>query len=317
MRRTTLLVRRLLTLSLDHAEFSIRGFTACEPSRRSALEKIGRCFLGAYNAALVADEVTEIAEYVGRTAQADRGFAVEGAAMGAAVGDAVRFRQQLLPACVNAFQCGFTYLLHVGAGWALARVPWRHRQILASLDPKLRWLAYDGLGFHDTYFYSRRVSAGWRRQRAGYAARAYDQGVGRGLWFITGGSLPQAIDLIEALPVERQSDLWSGLGLAMAYAGPVVSDEIVRALLSAGDNGTHYAQGIAFACEARALANHIPAFTHLAAATAWGQGGGTLSLLVREVRDRLPKGNGDPPRYELWRRGVAAAFLRVAGPSDD
>ena len=101
----------------------------------------------------------------------------------------------------------------------------------------------------------------------------------------------------------------------MAYAGPVGSDDIIRAFKSAGANEIHYAQGVAFACEARALAHHVPVFTDQAARTVWGHETDALSKLVCEARDCLPDGDGDPPRYELWRRGVAAAFLHV--PRDD
>jgi hypothetical protein len=122
-----------------------------------------------------------------------------------------------------------------------------------------------------------------------------------------------AIGLVAALPAMRQSDLWSGLGLAMAYAGPVSSDEVIGAFQSAGVNGVHYAQGIAFACEARVLARHVPAHTDLAARAIWGDRAGALSELVREARDCLPETHGNPPPYELWRQSVAAALPRMTG----
>jgi hypothetical protein len=112
-------------------------------------------------------------------------------------------------------------------------MPWRRTKIIALLDPIHYWLAYDGLGFHDTYFNHPRILAGWSRERSGYRARVYDQGVGRALWFVTGGLIDAAIGIISKLPEKRQKDLWSGLGLAMVYAGPIDSDEIVRTFQSA------------------------------------------------------------------------------------
>jgi hypothetical protein len=313
MHYSTLPVRRLLSLSLDHqARFRTLKFTGSIPSRQSALETIGRTFIGGYNAALAANSVEDIIQYISGIPPAERGFAVEGTVMGAAIVDALPFRRLLLPACIKAFK-DFTFLAHAGAGWSLARVPWRRYQILALLDPIHRWLAFDGLGFHDTCFYHRRILAGWRRRLSGYPARAYDQGVGRALWFVTGGSMVDAIGLVAALPAMRQSDLWSGLGLAMAYAGPVSSDEVIGAFQSAGVNGVHYAQGIAFACEARVLARHVPAHTDLAARAIWGDRAGALSELVREARDCLPETHGNPPLYELWRQSVAAALPRMTG----
>jgi enediyne biosynthesis protein E3 len=307
------LIRQLLRLSLDEASFKSRGFAASTPTKQATLEGIGRTFIGGYNAALTATKVEDIVQYIRDISSTERGFAVEGAAMGAAVSDALPFRRSLLPACIEAFEHDFTYLAHVGAGWSLARMPWRRTQIIALLDPIHCWLAYDGLGFHDTYFKHRRVFAGWRRESSGYRARAYDQGVGRALWFVTGGSIEAVILVISKLPEIRQNDLWSGLGLAMAYAGPISSDEIIRAFQSAGLNGIHFAQGIAFACEARLLARHVPPHTELAARTIWGDDAEMVSELVREARNRLPETDGDFPRYELWRQYVASAVPHVMG----
>jgi enediyne biosynthesis protein E3 len=308
----TLPIRRFLSLSLDESRFQIRGFTASSLLTQCALERVGRIFIGGYNAALAATKLEDIVQYTRGISLTERGFAVEGAAMGSAVSDAILLWRSLLPACIGAFRCDYTYLAHVGAGWALARVPWRRNQILAVLDPIHRWLAYDGLGFHDTYFHHRRVLAGWRRERYGYAARAYDQGVGRALWFVAGASIGDVIGIISALPATRQSDLWSGLGLAMAYAGPISTGDIVYAFQSANANRINFAQGIAFACEARLLARHVPAHTELAARTVWGDGAEALSELVREARGCLPEADGAPPRYELWRQSVASAHPRVA-----
>jgi len=171
----------------------------------------------------------------------------------------------------------------------------------------------DGLGFHDTYFYHRRILAGWRRERSGYAACAYDQGVGRALWFVAGGSALAAIKLLSALPELRHSDIWSGLGLAMTYAGAATVDDIAVACEAAGPHRTQFAQGIAFACEARVLARHVPAHTDLAARAVWGIGAEELSGLVRKARDRLPEIESDLPRYEIWRRAVAGSLSQTTG----
>src|SRR4029077_6993537 len=305
-------IRRLLILSPELASFRRRGFAAADRSKQTALELIGRTFIGGYNAA-VAGGIEDVLRHVAAVAHTERGFAAEGATMAAAVIDAVRLRRSLLPTFIDAFRHDFTYLAHVGAGWSLARVPWRSRQVFAGLAPIHCWLAFEGLGFHDTDFDHRRVLRGWRRKSSGYPARAYDQGVGRALWFVAGGSAADAVNLIAAFREERRRDLWSGLGLAMAYAGPTNGEEVVSAFRSAGTNGIHYAQGIAFACEARAAAGYVPAHTSFAADAVWGADAEILSALVRDRRAQLPPADGDVPRYELWRQAIAADFRRSAG----
>jgi hypothetical protein len=232
--------------------------------------------------------------------------------MGAAIADALQIRGVLFAAILEAFQRDFTHLIHVGAGWSLAYLPWRRRQIVRLLDPLHSWLALDGLGFHDTYFYHARILAGWRRRASGYALRAYDQGVGRALWFVAAGSSTRAADLVSRFPAWRQSDLWSGLGLAMAYAGPANAGEMESVCRRAGDHECSFAQGVAFACEARVLASCVPSHTDVAARAVSGADAQFLAQLARDTRANLPGQDGDLPRYELWRQAVAAALSRNA-----
>jgi len=304
-------LRRLLSLSPDEASFKKRGFLETDHEKQLTLEATGQAFIGGYNAALAAGRLDEALRHIDTVSPLRRGFAAEGAAMGFAIADALPFQQPRLPDYVQASKREFSYLTHVGAGWALARVPWRRARILAPLDPIHHWLAYDGLGFHDTYFYHRHALAGWRRQRTGYASHVYDQGIGRALWFVGGGSVAAATRMIAGFPSQRQSDLWSGLGLAMAYAGPADGDEIKEADRNAGEFRPRFALGVAFACEARALARYIPAHTDLAARIVSGASAEALSALTRDIRKNLPAADADAPLYQMWQRHVAAAMTRI------
>lgn len=300
-------LRRLLSLSQHEASFRKRGFTASNESKRLALESVGETFIGGYNLALVADRPKDLLQHIDTVPPSRRGFAVEGAAMGCAIADVLPFRNPSFADHVRMYAREFSYLTHVGAGWALARAPWRLTRILAPLDPVHYWLAYDGVGFHDTYFYHRRVLAGWRRKPpSSYAARAYDQGIGRALWFVAGGSAAGAVELIGGFAAARRGDLWSGLGLAMTYAGPVEESEITAVFAAAGMHRLDLAQGVAFACEARARAQHVPAHTELVANVVSHASADELSNLVRHARAGLSGGDADTPPYELWRRKVVA-----------
>lgn len=309
-------LRRVFHLSPRQADFATRGFTAQDAAKRQALETTGRAFIGGYNSALAASDLSGILDHIAGIPPALRGFAAEGAGMGVAIADAMSFRHAQLPAYIAATERDFTYLTHVGAGWAIARTPWRRAAILAPLDAVHHWLAFDGLGFHDAYFSQPRIAAGWRRITGGYAARVYDQGIGRAIWFVAGGDVAAATGIIAALPAPRHGDLWSGLGLAMAYAGPASDDDLRAALRAAGAHAASFAQGIAFACEARARAQFIPANTDNAAQVVWQSDAGVVARLVRDRRARLPDadGDGDMPRYEQWRRDTASAFQQAAAP---
>src|SRR5262245_60127955 len=99
------------------------------------------------------------------------------------------------------------------------------------MDPLLRWLAVDGYGFHEAYFHHpRRVTLGeGPRRLTGYERRAYDQGLGRGMWFVEGADVGRLSDTIRRFAESRRADLWGGAGLACAYAGGVY-DAAIEAL---------------------------------------------------------------------------------------
>jgi hypothetical protein len=309
--RTRLDLTAFLTLSPDQASFDARGFRVVSAVAREALEAVGKTFITGYNTAVRANSLDSVLGIVAGIPAQLRGFAAEGAAMGTAISDAVPFRTPRFPQLMALLDSDFTYLVHVGAGWALARVPWRKRHILPPLNPLYRWLAFDGLGFHDGYFKSSDILSGWRREPFGYAARAYDQGVGRALWFASGGSATWAADRIRQLAAERHGDLFSGLGLAMAYAGPTTSEDVRQAVELAGREGPHLAQGIAFACEARARASHIPANARTAAQVI-GFEPSALAALVCDARKSLSE-QDEEPRYEAWRRKVSNALAQSTG----
>ena len=114
------------------------------------------------------------------------------------------------------------YMVHVGAGWALARVPVRRTAFFSGLHVLLRWLVVDGYGFHEGYFHWRKWMGRSRRPRwlSSYACRVFDQGFGRSLWFVKGGDVASITAAIRTFSEERHADFWSGVGLACTYAGP-------------------------------------------------------------------------------------------------
>jgi hypothetical protein len=306
--------RRLFQLRPDEASFEVRGFPVGSVETQARLQHIGETFIAGFNRALCAQQPSELREAFEIVAPEDRGFAVEGAAMGCAIADAVMFGGNRLHSWIAYTTQDYGYLTHVGAGWALARVPWRRRAILRHLDPVHSWLAFDGLGFHDGYFYPRRIAAGWRRLTAGYAARAYDQGVGRAAWFSSGGSIARAAAAIARLDGARHNDLWAGLGLAVGYAGGATAMELQLALLAAADARVSLAQGAAFAAEARARAGHVPTYTSEAVRILSGLDVEKTMQLVRRVRQSLPSTTtGTLPNYELWRLGVQRALAAEGG----
>ena len=305
---------RLLRIPASETSCERRGFHARDAAARAHIEQIGKSFLAGYHAALDAGGPEELAARLDQTAPAWRGFAYEGAGM------ALTLLDLLLPwgggrlaALLRGPGAPHTYLIHVGAGWPLGRLPLRPERLLARLDPLLGWLALDGYGFHEGYFHWPRAV---RLQQvpanvSGYARQVFDQGLGRSLWFVEGLDAGRIAVTVSCFPAGRQADLWSGVGLACAYAGGGGIASVERLREAAGPHLPAAAQGAAFAAEARQRAQNITPDCRLACEILCGLTVEEAALITTEARSGLPLDR--PARaYALWRERIAQRLVKEA-----
>lgn len=309
-------LERLLSISTGEVSFERRGFRAASPAAQRCLEEVGLAFLEGYHAALAGRSPSDLGSRLDEVTREHRGFAFEGAAM------ALVLLDYLTPwkgGRWNAFLSGpgatHVYMVHVGAGWALARLRSRVDGFLSRCDPLLGWLVVDGYGFHEGYFRWRRSIVAQRMPRhlRGYGRRAFDQGLGRSLWFVEGGNPARIREHIHAFPESRRADLWSGIGLAATYAGGVETDVLEAINRDAGRDRPVVAQGSAFAAKARQLAGIAGEGTERACRVLCGLSAQDAARWTDEVLAGLPP-SSDPlqPLYETWRRGIAAGFQSPA-----
>lgn len=308
----------ILGIPLEETTFARREFHASTSSVRLRLEKIGRVFVQGYHAALNEDEPAALAGRLNTIEPEFRGFAFEGAAMGLALLDHLTpWKKNRLQLFLVGPGTAHTYMVHVGVGWALARIPWLRRNIekpLAHLDPLLRWLAIDGYGFHEGYFHWHKYIKGEPHppRLKGYARRAFDQGLGRSLWFVDGADVRRIPITIAGFPEQRRADLWSGVGLACAYAGGVERADMESLKSSAQTYRFHLAQGAAFAAKARQRAGNETAHTDRACQI-FGGVTATEAAAVADIAVRDLSDDEENSAYEIWRQRIQSHFaLEVA-----
>lgn len=291
MSYTGALRRQLFGISLDEVRFERRGFRTSDPDIRDRLELIAQTFVHGYHAALLECRPQALAETLNRVDSERRGFAFEGAAMALALLDvATPWKRDRLQGFLQGPGDPHAYMVHVGAGWAMARLPWGLERRLRRLDPLLRWRALDGYGFHEGFFHWPKSIARQQvpRRLSGYAARVFDQGLGRSLWFIKGTDVAVVAGTVGEFPQERQDDLWSGVGLAATYAGGVGQADLERPFRLAGPHWPALSQGAAFAAKARQRAGNATAHTALAAQVLCGCDADAAALLTDEALEGLP-----------------------------
>jgi enediyne biosynthesis protein E3 len=306
---------RLLAIDPAETSFARRGFADCPAEVRERLEAHGAAFVRGFNLALAGDPAGGLDEVALDVRVDERGFAYEGAAMAYALLDLIAPRRlRRLDGLLRAGGADHVYMVHVGAGWALARLRRRPFGRL-RLDPLLRWLAVDGFGFHEGFFRPDRfVRRTARHPRVeGYGARVFDQGLGRSLWFVDAADPERIAATIAGFPPERWGDLWSGVGLAAAYAGAAGAAglERLRALAAEAGCAADAAQGAAFAAAARARARNVVPETELAAAIMCGRDVESVSRLV--ARERAAVVIDDEGRgYERWRTRIRERLAEAA-----
>jgi hypothetical protein len=208
------------------------------------------------------------------------------------------------------------YMLYVGAGWMLARLRRNPARALRNFDPLLGWLVVDGYGFHEGYFkWPAYITRQERPSRlSGYALRAFDQGLGRSLWFVEGADAGRVVDAVAAFARERQSDLWSGVGLACAYAGGADDAGLEHLRAAAGQFAPQLAQGAAFAAKARQRAGNKASHTETACRLLCGTTADAAAEVTVAAARLLPR-DGEEPAYETWRQRIASEMALAIVPA--
>jgi hypothetical protein len=311
----------VLTPNARETLLDVRGFHKKSPAAQELLERVGATFLEGYAYAAQAATVQDAADDIDTITPRFRGFAYEGAGMGFAVRDGLPLGPNRLAA---RFLAGpgdpHNYLVYVGMGWAMARLPRFRWPTAAKLDLLLRWLLLDGYGFHQAYFHTAKyVDAQyqdpkfpWPSSRSSaYANRAIDQGIGRALWFINGTDAARTTACVNGFAATRRRDLYAGIGLAATYAGGADEGELWTLFEGAGDYRTNLAQGSAFAAECRVRGDLLVPHNETATRVLCGVGPREAARIALNHRPDYAI-EGDLPAYEVWRRRVAAEFARHA-----
>jgi hypothetical protein len=240
-----------------------------------------------------------------------RGVAYEGVGMGLSLLDCLLPHKKRLAGFLAGPGRAYKPLLYIGAGLALPRMPVDPLRVMARHDDDDRWLVLDGYGFYHGFFTPERSLRQQVRPRriTGYAARMFDRGLGRSLWFTSAANTRRIADTVERFPAARRGDLWSGVGLACAYAAGVLDEQALRRLVTAaGPDADQFAVGVAVAAEFRHRAGHPAAHTDLACTVTWGADGAGVARIATAERARTAPPDTTAPRYEAWRQGVRTAW---------
>ncbi|OLB75831.1 MAG: hypothetical protein AUI14_20295 [Actinobacteria bacterium 13_2_20CM_2_71_6] len=294
-------------LQPTEVDFDIRGFRREPAATRTGLETSGNAFLTGFNLELCTP--AGVVPDLSGIAPDRRGFGVEGAAMAACMLDLLRpfGGVRRLAALHDAYADRYVYLLHVGTGWALAKLHRTRPRRMAVADGLLGWLACDGWGFCRAFFASETALRHWQRHPAvacdPTCAIRY-QGLGRSLWFRECGTPDGLARRVAQLPESHAGDVWSGIALAATYAGAVEPGVYPALRRLAGRHWPSAAQGAAFGAEAWRRCGHVPAHAVRAVAALAGTDVARAAEWTIRTRRDLDHPGASGTAYQTWRHRI-------------
>ena len=306
----------LFGISTNEVTFVRRGFRSKRAETVKHLETVGNEFLRGYHLAMKIEDTDSLVKNLNETEANYRGFAFEGAAMNLALLDyLIPWRKKRLHKFIEGEGSKHIYMVYVGIGWAIARIPWLRNNILKSIskyDPLLKWLILDGYGFHEGYFnaekyFRNQLSFEWLPE--GYARNAFAQGLGRCLWFVEGANVREISEIIARMPRQYQPDFWSGIGLACAYAGGAEKEEIEELKLLASAYLPNLFQGVVFASASRQQADNLVTDTELVSQIICNLSVENAASIAFSTMQNIPKESDlENPSYAIWRQKIRQKF---------
>jgi hypothetical protein len=298
--------KRLLGLSPDEASFSRRGFPGVLSESRSHLESIIYTFIEGYNTALGEADMVQLSNRLDTAfSPAFVGFAYEGAGLYFALSDLFAGRSESRLAAFTRYAQQHDFITMVGAGFAIARVPFGLRRLESyqrTLDPMTAWCLADGYGFHQGFFHWKRFIE--KRQGAPASFKLqnrslFDAGVGRSMWWVFGADPVPIANTISRFESDRQSEMWAGIGTALAYAGGGPSRVATVLLDLAGPHASDLLSGIPFAAHMRDKGMNPAEWTDEICWQLLHCSVGKTSEIIRaELRDYLDSWQGS--QQEKW-----------------
>jgi enediyne biosynthesis protein E3 len=195
-----------------------------------------------------------------------RAVAFEGAAMSLALKDLHDRALIDWRALMRRSEQPYVPHVHVGLGWAIAKLKLPSLIFLDSIPPSMLFRVLDGHGYYDGIF--RQVQTINNQSRPSSIESihydAYDQGVGRSLWYSAGGDVAGVGEAIRKFSADRQGALWRGVGIATAFVGGWDENMLGSLIENAGAHRRHLSFGAAMAIKARVATDTTGADTILA-----------------------------------------------------
>ncbi|MCK8522371.1 DUF1702 family protein [Aquimarina sp. D1M17] len=298
--------KQILGLSLSEGNFSKRGFEEGSKAQKR-LEDVGKTVMMGYNVAVENGRGDDMQSIISAIKSEKIGFFHEGIAMGLYTLDLFSItRKNHFWNFVKEEGNHHEYMAYIGAGLAIGVFNKGFEKFIAKACPMCGCLVLDGIGFYHAFFKPKRTLKQYKIPKSIEKNRFYlerfDNGVGRAIWFYDSGN-PEAIaKTIHSFPADRRGDIWSGVGLAAAYAGGVPEEDIFKLKKLSGNYSVMLGQGAFLAAHTRHKAGN-PTNDESTVEILVGESAKSCDELANQVIEQLDKRNryvDNKPSFQVF-----------------
>jgi len=235
---------------------------------------------------------------LGTFAHVDRGVAFEGAAAGSAVSDLIRHGNHSESSLLLKNNPNFSFLIFLGIGEALAQLKMPPQLCNSVANERWSGQIIEGYGFFDGYFnwYEAIVKQRYPIGLAPSLRAAYDQGLGRAIFFMTNCNPALMRDYISSFHITRRAEMWSGAGIPIAYVGGNSERELKKLLDFAGHYRAELMQGVLLGASARTQQALVPDHTEMACNIICGES----AIVSVDYTDRLSQLLVNREQYSMF-----------------
>lgn len=197
---------------------------------------------------------------------------------------------------------GQTHPFHIdiGLGWAIAKLNKFPEPAWEAPMSRRRWMVFDGIGYYFALYRGRRtiknrsVPLGMHEMDQ----RAFDQGIGRRLWYHVKGNMKDLFNLIDTFDPMRRGNLWRGVGVACGYVGGSNKKRLDQIAVFSGDFLKQFASGISLAMMSRIGSNSVNDDLIQACLQICSQTKEDIVELKRSLNDEVK--SGELEFYDQW-----------------
>ena len=207
-----------------------------------------------------AEEILDLSDLVNQLNEVDeefRSMAFEGASMAITIQsieaeDGLQRWSEFLDSNPK-----YTTQITIGLGWAIGEKDFSPDSVLGRLNSMTQARAMDGFGYFMGLF-RRRISIRTQQIPEGISddlQLAFDQGIGRSLWYISKGDLEMLERMMDSFPEYRQKHMWRGIGVACPVVGGSDAQHLKDLKQLSGEYRTQLDTGCALAARSSVASN--------------------------------------------------------------